>query len=231
MIGLRPEPDQCEAAPALRRILEAPSGRPFVVAQLGQSLDGRIATVTGDSRFINGDAALTHLHAMRACVEAVVVGIGTVLADDPLLTVRRVKGRSPARVVIDPRGRLPMTGKWIGDDAPCFVVSPLKPKLSHVEHIEVSAQDGHLEPRAIVQALFARGFHRILIEGGARTISNFIDADCVDRLHILQAPVLIGSGKMGLELEPQGELARARRPYVEIYPLTGGDVLFDCALR
>jgi riboflavin biosynthesis pyrimidine reductase len=95
----------------------------------------------------------------------------------------------------------------------------------------VSAQDGHLEPRAIVQALFARGFHRILIEGGARTISNFIDADCVDRLHILQAPVLIGSGKMGLELEPQGELARARRPYVETYPLTGGDVLFDCALR
>ncbi len=231
MIGLRPEPDECEAAPALRRVREASSERPFVVAQLGQSLDGRIATVTGDSRFINGDAALTHLHALRACVDAVVVGIGTVLADDPLLTVRRVKGRNPARVVIDPRGRLPLEGKWLGADAPCLVVSPLKPKLSNVEHVHIDLHDGQLAPAEIIQALFARGYHRILIEGGARTISTFIDADCVDRLHILQAPVLIGSGKMGLELEPQGELARARRPYVEIYPLKGGDVLFDCALR
>jgi riboflavin biosynthesis pyrimidine reductase len=95
----------------------------------------------------------------------------------------------------------------------------------------VPAHDGQLDPHEIVAALFARGMRRILIEGGARTVSNFVEANCVDRLHILQAPVLIGSGKMGLELKPQGELARARRPYVEIFPLTGGDVLFDCALR
>jgi diaminohydroxyphosphoribosylaminopyrimidine deaminase / 5-amino-6-(5-phosphoribosylamino)uracil reductase len=81
--------------------------RPFVVAQLGQSLDGRIATVTGDSKYINGEAALDHLHAIRAHVDAVVVGIGTVIADDPQLTVRRAEGRNPARVIIDPRGRLP----------------------------------------------------------------------------------------------------------------------------
>ena len=231
MTGLRPALDQCEGAPALRRILNAPSERPFVVAQLGQSLDGRIATVTGDSFYINGDAALTHLHAMRACVDAVVVGVGTIVADDPLLTVRRVEGRNPARVVIDPRGRLPLSGKWLAEDAPRLVVSPLKPKLQAIEHLDVPAHDGQLDPHEIVAALFARGMRRILIEGGARTVSNFVEANCVDRLHILQAPVLIGSGKMGLELKPQGELARARRPYVEIFPLTGGDVLFDCALR
>jgi riboflavin biosynthesis pyrimidine reductase len=112
-----------------------------------------------------------------------------------------------------------------------MVVSPLKPKLAGVEHIAVPDRDGQLNPHEIVAALFARGLRRILVEGGARTISNFIDADCIDRLHILQAPVLIGSGKMGLELAPQGELARARRPLVDIYPLAGGDVVFDCALR
>src|ERR1044071_4782095 len=80
--------------------------RPFVIAQLGQSLDGRIATLSGDSKYINSASALDHLHRLRAQVDAVVVGVGTVVADDPQLTVRRVAGRSPARVVIDPRGRM-----------------------------------------------------------------------------------------------------------------------------
>src|SRR5882724_10160038 len=78
-----------------------------VVGQIGQSLDGRIATESGHSHYINGAEGLAHLHRLRALVDAVVVGIGTVLADDPQLTVRRVAGPHPARVVIDPRGRLP----------------------------------------------------------------------------------------------------------------------------
>jgi len=76
--------------------------QPFVIAQLGQSLDGRIATLSGDSKYINGASALDHLHRLRARVDAVVVGVGTVVADDPLLTVRRAGGRNPARVVLDP---------------------------------------------------------------------------------------------------------------------------------
>jgi len=80
---------------------DASPDRPFVVGQLGQSLDGRIATLTGESRDISGDSALTHLHRIRAHVDAVVVGAGTIVADDPRLSVRRVKGRNPARVVIE----------------------------------------------------------------------------------------------------------------------------------
>src|SRR4051812_19603362 len=86
----------------------APAEQPFVIAQLGQSLDGRIATSSGESQWINCDGALDHVHRLRALVDAVVVGVGTAVADNPLLNVRRVEGRSPARVVIDPWGRLPL---------------------------------------------------------------------------------------------------------------------------
>src|SRR5262249_31638048 len=95
-----------------------------VVAQIGQSLDGRIATATGHSHYINGHEGLAHLHRLRALVDAVVVGIGTVLADDPQLTVRRVAGPHPARVVIDPRGRLPACARMlVADGAERLVVT------------------------------------------------------------------------------------------------------------
>src|SRR5690349_18726706 len=87
-----------------------------VVGQFGQSIDARIATPTGHSHYINGTAGLAHLHRLRALVDAVVVGIGTAVADDPLLTVRHVAGPSPARVVIDPSGRLPATARLLAED-------------------------------------------------------------------------------------------------------------------
>ena len=103
-------------ADPLSHLRDAPIDRPFVVAQLGQSLDGRIATPTGASRYINGSCALDHLHRLRAHVDAVIVGVGTVIADDPALTVRRVEGRNPARVFIDPNGRLPRDAKCVASD-------------------------------------------------------------------------------------------------------------------
>src|SRR3954471_16346820 len=87
-----------------------------VVGQFGQSIDARIATVTGSSHYINGPAGLAHLHRLRALVDAIVVGVGTAVADDPQLTVRRVAGPSPARVVLDPAGRLPMTARLFAGD-------------------------------------------------------------------------------------------------------------------
>src|SRR6202142_3907459 len=87
----------------------------YVIGQLGQSLDGRIATPTGRSHYINGPEAIRHLHRLRALVDAVIVGAGTVIADDPRLTVRLVEGPSPARVAIDPTGRLPATARIFAD--------------------------------------------------------------------------------------------------------------------
>lgn len=218
-----------------RPIIEASPARPYVIAQLGQSLDGRIATPSGASRWINRDAALDHLHRLRAHVDAVVVGINTVAIDDPLLTVRRVPGKQPARVIIDPNGRLPMRARCLSDDGtPCIVVrksqEPAAPRRVETMVVEVRA-DGTFAPQDIVMNLFARGLKRILVEGGATTVSAFIDADAVDRLHVLVAPVIIGSGVQGLSLSPIAQMHEARRPLTRVQMLDDGDVLFDCDLR
>ncbi len=213
----------------------APTNRPFVIAQLGQSLDGRIATPSGESRWINRISALEHVHRLRATVDAVLVGVGTVIADDPMLTVRRVAGRNPARVVIDPTGRCPTHAKVFKDDgvrrilihaAQANVCGPMR-----AEQIALEAHGRTLLPGDIVNALFSIGLRSMLVEGGAWTISQFIDADAVDRLHILTSPLILGGGKPGLQLRPVASLAQARRPTASVHVLPDGDVLFDCDMR
>ncbi|WP_246206816.1 RibD family protein [Methylocystis heyeri] len=201
-----------------------------MVGQLGQSLDGRIATISGESRDISGEAALDHLHRIRAHVDAVVVGAHTIVTDDPRLSVRRVEGKSPARVVIDPSGRLDSTGKWLAEDGArrILVMDESATGSGSAETIRLQARAGVIPPAAIVEALFARGLKRILIEGGARTLSTFLDAGRLDRLHMLVAPMIIGSGRTGLELQPIVRLHSALRPRVQAHFLEGGDVLFDC---
>lgn len=217
-------------------IVTAPTDRPFVIAQLGQSLDGRIATVSGESRWINGEGALDHLHRLRAAVDAVLVGVGTVIADDPRLNVRRTplrEGRKqPARIVIDPSGRLPGSAQCLTDDgAERIVVTASDSSIDlPCTLIRIERDTDGLCPRTIVTALFNRGFRKILVEGGAQTISRFIDAGAVDRLHVMVAPMIIGSGKTGLELTPVPELAKALRPPFNLHLLDDGNVLFDCDL-
>jgi riboflavin-specific deaminase-like protein len=209
--------------------------RPFVVAQLGQSLDGRIATLSGASKYINGASALDHLHQIRAEVDAVVVGAGTIRADDPLLTVRRVPGRSPARIVIDPSARLRGPARWLDPDGtPCFLITREDAptfEIPGTEQIRLAATAKGIAPHDIVSALFSRGLTKILIEGGARTISSFIDAGCVDRLHLLIAPIIIGSGRNGLDLAPIEDLTGALRPKTFLHRLADNEILIDCDLR
>ncbi len=218
------------------RIASAPRDRPFVVAQLGQSLDGRIATLSGESQWINKDEALIHVHRVRAAVDAVIVGVGTVVADDPKLNVRRVPGRNPARVVIDPKGRMPATAKLLVEDGARRIVvraaGCAQPPVAGAEAVEVAASvDGSLSPQAIIQALFDLGLRTFLVEGGAGTVSGFIDGNAVDRLHVLVAPVILGSGKPGISLKPIDRLAQALRPTADVHVLADGDVLFDCDMR
>ncbi len=213
----------------------ASADRPFVVGQLGQTLDGRIATRTGESRYINGVCALDHLHRLRAAVDAVLVGAGTIMADDPQLNVRRTPGRSPARIALDPSARTPAGLRWLAEDGTrrirIVAQDASEPLPGCDETIVLPRREGRICPHAVAQALFERGLRRILVEGGARTISAFIDAGAMDRLHVLVAPVIIGSGKAGLDLAPIDALGDALRPAARVHAFADGDVLFDCDLR
>jgi len=204
-----------------------------VVGQFGQSIDARIATSTGSSHYINGPAGLAHLHRLRALVDAVVVGVGTAIADDPQLTVRRVVGPSPARVVLDPAGRLPMTARLFAEDGIrrlAITRNGTHPKVPPgVETIALPSPDRHMAPAAILGALAKCGFHRILIEGGADTVSRFLAAGCLDRLHVVIAPIIIGAGRSSVTLPAIDRVDEALRTKVHAHSL-GQEVLLDCDL-
>lgn len=205
-----------------------------VVAQLGQSLDGRIATATGASKYISGFEALKHLHRLRAEVDAVLIGVGTLIADDPALTVRHVEGKHPTRVVIDPNGRAPTDVQILNDGmAPVvFITKPGASAPAGVEQIELTPDDnGWFTPGAIIAALHKHGLSRILVEGGADTLANFLDAQAIDLLHVLVAPIILGSGKAGFSLQPIDQLDEAIRPRTTVHLFNDGDVLFTCDLR
>jgi riboflavin-specific deaminase-like protein len=205
----------------------------LVVGQIGQSLDGRAATSTGHSHYINGAEGLDHLHRLRALMDAVVVGVGTALADDPLLTVRRVAGPHPARVIIDPNGRLPATARAFRDDGVRRLVvtndSAGAPPPPGIERVALPTQRGHLDPCAILESLAARGLRRILIEGGPATVARFLEARCLDRLHVVVAPIILGGGRSSLDLAPITRCEEALRPHTYTHVL-GNEVLFDCDL-
>lgn len=221
---------------ALERIESRRNGRPYVVAQLGVSLDGRIATRSGDSRGLGGSPSLDHLHALRARVDAVLVGIGTVLADDPRLNVRRCAGANPARVVLDARGALPSSARCLdGADGARRIVFRGADRCrgdlpSGVEIVPLPAPEGRFDMARVMETLADFGFGTILIEGGAGIVSRAIDTGVVDRLHLMVSPVILGSGRNGLDLSPIKQIRDARRPPTDVIPLGDGDVLFDCDL-
>lgn len=204
--------------------------KPFLLAQVGQSLDGRVATVSGDAQDISGRDGLRHLHRCRALCDAVVIGVRTALHDDPRLTVRMVPGPNPARVVIDPRGRLPDTAKVLADDGARRIVIQATdtPRPAGVEVLRLPAADGWIRPTAIRKVLAKQGLSRVLIEGGGVTIAGFLEAGLLHRLHVSVAPLIIGSGPAGLRTSPVARLSDALRPETHVYGL-GTDVVFDCA--
>ncbi|MCA1790529.1 MAG: RibD family protein [Thioalkalivibrio sp.] len=211
--------------------------RELVIAQLGQTLDGRIATHSGHSHFVTGPEDIEHLHRLRALVDAVVVGAGTVIADDPQLTVRHVRGDNPVRVVLDPSGRVPSDRKMFQDGAtPTLWLQSRRAKppaasgtVEVLQMDEAVAGEG-FHPTAVLQRLSARGLRRVLVEGGGLTVSRFLAAGVLDRLHLTVAPLLLGSGRPSVTLDPVHTLHEALRPQCRHFAL-GPDILFDLCLR
>ena len=222
-----------DAAALLNTLLPVARGGPsYVVAQLGQSLDGRIATASGHSYYVTGEASRVHLHRLRALVDAVLIGVGTLEADDPQLTVRHVSGAHPVRVVLDPNARASASRRLFCDDGPptWHLIGADQTALPGVRTQYLTrSDDGRIDPASVLAALAEHGMGRVLIEGGGQTISGFIAANCVDRLHTVVAPLLIGSGRPGLSLPEIETLHQARRPVCRDYPM-GDDRLYDLDL-
>ena len=216
----------------------------LVIGQIGQSLDGRIATESGQSHYVTGPADILRVHRLRALADAVVVGAGTVAADNPRLTVRNVEGDNPVRVILDPHGRLSRDRVVFHDNAARTIVIRLapdgRPGPVHGDLLVLPADvpegnDRHggefgFAPVRVLEALRARGLRRILVEGGGITVSRFLQHGALTRLHVTVAPMLIGSGRPTLTLPPIASLDQALRPPCRLFHV-GDDVLFDMDLR
>ncbi len=218
-------------------VCSATAEAPITLGHMGQSLDGFIATQSGDSRYVTGDENLRHMHRLRALCDAVVVGAGTVAADDPQLTTRQVTGPSPLRVVIDPMARL-ASGYHVFQDgaAPTLYVyvkryvSGSAPTAGQAEVLGVG--EGPQGPNLveIIAHLRQRGCARIFIEGGGVTVSAFLEAALLDRVQVTVAPMFIGSGRPGFRLPATPRLSDCARPGYRVFRM-GGDMLFDCDLH
>ena len=182
--------------------VEARNERPYTVLKYAQTLDGRIATAHGDSKWISGEDERRIAHALRACSDAVLVGVGTVLADDPQLTVRMVPGVSPMRVVLDSTLRTPTSARILQQDAATLIVTT--PQSSPERRAAVSdlgamvrvAENGAggVAIRPALRALYDEGVKTLLVEGGAGVITSMLAAGVVDRIIVAVAPTIIGAG-------------------------------------
>jgi diaminohydroxyphosphoribosylaminopyrimidine deaminase/5-amino-6-(5-phosphoribosylamino)uracil reductase len=205
----------------------------FVLGRIAQSLDGFIAMPSGESHYISGHPDIVHTHRLRALFDAVLVGAGTVRADNPQLTTRHVPGASPVRVVLDPGRRLGAQYRVFADGSPTLLVctadtgGPARHGCAEVLAVPRGAAGFDL--RALLAALQARGLRRLMVEGGGVTVSRFLAAGALDRLHVTVAPLLLGCGVPAFTLPPAAALADGLRFPWRVHHL-GDDVLMDIPL-
>ena len=200
--ALHPHPDPGDLLGAIRPT----PAHPYVAVKYAQSIDGRIATSKGDSKWISGEGERTISHALRARCDAVMVGIGTVLNDDPQLTVRMVAGASPIRVVLDSSLRIPLDAKVLDDEASTIVLTTSLADPATVVELERRDVAVRVVPRradsvylpAALALLRGTGIRSLLVEGGGRVITALLAARLVDRVIVACAPRILGSGVEGV---------------------------------
>ena len=182
--------------------------RPFVLLKVASSLDGRMAASGGDSRWISGEASRRHAHRLRAQSNAVLVGAGTVLKDNPSLDVRHVSGKNPAVVVLDPDLRVSPRSRLLRlkRGAPVWVYSRKGPpsrraaglRAAGAEIVEVPTRGELLDLRAVCRDLYKKGVYQLLVEGGAMVVGSLLRSRLVDRMEVHMAPCLLGAGGVPL---------------------------------
>jgi diaminohydroxyphosphoribosylaminopyrimidine deaminase / 5-amino-6-(5-phosphoribosylamino)uracil reductase len=222
----------------------ARTGRPWVLFKSAMTLDGKVATPTGDSKWISDDSSRELAHRWRATVDAVVVGIGTALADDPQLTAR-VEGvhHQPRRLVFDSTARLPLDSKLVAQapDIPLTVVVTRAAKRLDVETLETAGADivvatGENEPSRVRSALAAmgdQGITSVLLEGGPHLAGAFLDAGEIDEIRLFLAPLVIGGRQARDPLEGEGveKISEALRALTLECEKVADDLLISARLR
>jgi diaminohydroxyphosphoribosylaminopyrimidine deaminase/5-amino-6-(5-phosphoribosylamino)uracil reductase len=212
---------------------------PFVTLKAAMTLDGRIATSAGDSRWISSEASRRYVHRLRAISDAVLVGIGTVVKDDPLLTVRMVKGRDPKRVVIDPDLEMPPGARMLSEGGGAVIIAAAEGadegRAAGLEErgaqiVTVSrGKDGLIRTEELIAELGRHDVMRLLVEGGANIFTYFIKHAIFDKIVLFYAPkILTGSDGLGLTVGPgPARIADA----VALGPMTvrrlGGDIVVE----
>ena len=183
----------------------------LVIAQIGQSIDGRIALNNGNSHYINNPKSIIYLHCLRSISDAIIVGSNTIKKDDPLLTTRKIQGTNPKRIIID--GSLSLNNKYKifndGNENIIFTKSNKNIRLNNSTIIRLKEKNF---TKNLIKQLKKLKYKNILVEGGSKTISELINNKYIDILQFMIAPILIGSGINSLNLKEISNLNKAIRP-------------------
>jgi len=216
------------------------SRRPYVTLKTASSLDGKIATAKGESKWITGPEARSAGHRLRAEVDAIAVGVGTILADDPLLTAHG-RGRNPVRVIFDSRLRTPLKAHSLDASAPTWILidrsTPLRAAFKKKTGVRLQAirrqKPGRLDIKAALDWLGAQGITHLLVEGGGEINSAFLEADLVDELIWFVAPKIIGGKEARTAVEGQGIFRLAQAQKLTRFQVTriGQDLCIRGSLR
>ncbi|HXU39525.1 MAG TPA: bifunctional diaminohydroxyphosphoribosylaminopyrimidine deaminase/5-amino-6-(5-phosphoribosylamino)uracil reductase RibD [Blastocatellia bacterium] len=223
-----------------KRSMKPAMKRPtFVTVKFAQSLDGRIATAAGESKWISGTAARRFVHKLRSEHDAILVGIGTVLTDDPELTVRLARGRNPLRVIIDTHLRIPLTARVLaegaaggtlivaGKSADKARAADIKSMGAEVLRLPQSKDKSGIDLNRLLEELGRRGIASVFVEGGKGIITSLLRARAVDRLIAVIAPKIIGQG-----IEAVGDLGISKLGDAIVFSSIetrrlGPDLIFD----
>ena len=188
----------------------------FYIGQIGQSLDGKIALLNGNSHYINDKNSISYLHSLRSICDAVVVGVNTIRKDDPLLTTRAIKGPNPQRIIIDPSLKLTNKYKVFKDGMPniIFTHSKLNKKFNNTQIYKLPEKNF---TNLIYQNINRLGYKLVLVEGGSKTISKFLENKLLNIMQFIIAPTIIGSGINSINIEPITNLKNIIRTKNNIY--------------